>query len=178
MNAQRSSGSYESKLENGTIHPVASSGEIYRSGSFNSLISRVQDKSSVPGVRAKQFLMASSNRDLRSWSRERGNEEDQKLSAMYATELNRRFAFPLTILLYPFVIFPTAVSTGRHGKLAAFSGSLILFLTSFFLFSIGSNLALQGIIPVALGAWFPVLFLLIASLAIFPAYVVSQRSRV
>ena len=166
------------KLENGTIHPIASGGEIYRSGSFDSLTSRIQSGPSVPGVRAKQFLMASSNRELRSWSRERGNEKDQKQSAMYATELNRRFAFPLTILLYPFVIFPAAVSTGRHGKLAAFSGSLILFLTSFFLFSIGSNLARQGMIPVALGAWFPVLFLLIASLAIFPAYIVSQRSRV
>ena len=164
------------KLENGTIHPVASSGEIYRSGSFDSLISRVQDKSSVPGVRAKQFLMASSNRDLRSWSREEGNGKDPKLSAMYTIELNRRFAFPLTILLYPFIIFPAAVSTGRHGKLAAFSGSLILFLTSFFLFSIGSNLARQGIVPAALGAWFPVLFLLIACLVLSPKYLFNQRN--
>ena len=30
----------------------------------------------------------------------------------------------------------------------------------------------------ALGAWFPVLFLLIACLAIFPAYIISQRTRV
>jgi len=166
------------KLENGTIHPVASGGENYRSGSFDTLISRIQSEPSVPGVRAKQFLMASSNRELRSWSLQEGNEKDQKLSAMYATELNRRFAFPLTILLYPFVIFPAAVSTGRHGKLAAFSGSLILFLTSFFLFSIGSNLARQGMIPVSLGAWFPVIFLLIACGAIFPAFIISQRSKV
>lgn len=165
------------KLENGTIHPVTAGRDIYRSGSFDSLISRVQSRSAAPGVRAKQFLMASSIRDLRAWSGEHGDEKDEKLSAMYAIELNRRFAFPLTILLYPFVIFPAAVSTGRHGKMAAFSGSLILFLTSFFLFSIGSNLARQGMIPAAMGAWFPVLFLLIAGLAVFPAYLISQRSR-
>jgi lipopolysaccharide export LptBFGC system permease protein LptF len=165
------------KLENGTIHPVASGEDVYRSGSFDSLISRVQSRSSVPGVRAKQFLMASSNQDLRTWSDESGKGKDKELSAMYAIELNRRFAFPLTILLYPFVIFPLAVSTGRHGKLAAFSGSMILFLTSFFLFSIGSNLARQGMIPASLGAWFPILFLLIAGLAIFPAYFISQRGR-
>jgi len=164
------------KLENGTIHPVASGEDVYRSGSFDSLISRVQSRSSVPGVRAKQFLMASSNQELRSWSGEQGEEKDEKLSAMYTIELNRRFAFPLTILLYPFVIFPAAVSTGRHGKIAAFSGSLILFLTSFFLFSIGSNMARQGMIPAALGAWFPVLFLVIAALAISPAYLFKQRN--
>jgi lipopolysaccharide export LptBFGC system permease protein LptF len=164
------------KLENGTIHPVASGEDVYRSGSFDSLISRVQSRSSVSGVRAKQFLMASSNKDLRSWSDEQGEEKNEKLSAMYIIELNRRFAFPLTILLYPFVIFPAAVSTGRHGKLAAFSGSLILFLTSFFLFSIGSNMARQGMIPAALGAWFPVLFLVIAGLAISPAYLFKQRN--
>jgi len=163
------------KLENGTIHPVTSGGDVYRSGSFDSLISRIQSRSSVPGVRAKQFLMASSNRDLRSWSGAQGEEKDERLSAMYAIELNRRFAFPLTILLYPLIIFPAAVSTGRHGKMAAFSGSLILFLSSFFLFSIGSNLARQGVIPGALGAWFPVLFLLLACLAISPAYLFKQR---
>jgi len=164
------------KLENGTLHPVASGGDVYRLGSFDSLISRIQSQSSVPGVRAKQFLMASSNKDLRSWIGTHNNEQDKRLSVMYSIELNRRFAFPLTILLYPFIIFPAAVSTGRHGKLAAFSGSLILFLTSFFLFSIGSNLARQGMIPAGLGAWFPVLFLVIAGLAISPAYLFRQRS--
>ena len=79
--------------------------------------------------------------------------EAARLAGDVAPGLNRRFAFPLTILLYPFVIFPAAVSTGRHGKIAAFSGSLILFLTSFFLFSIGSNLAHQDMVPAAVGAW-------------------------
>ena len=165
------------KLENGTLHPVASSGDVYHSGSFESLTSRIQSQSSVPGVRAKQFIMASSNQDLRSMSGEISKEENQKLAAMYAIELNRRFAFPLTILLYPFVIFPAAVSTGRHGKIAAFSGSLILFLTSFFLFSIGSNMARQNMVPASLGAWFPVLFLVTAGLFIFPAYLHSLRSK-
>lgn len=165
------------KLENGTIHPVASPGEVYRSGSFDSLISRVRSNASDPGIRAKQFLMAQSNEDLRSRSGEKTDQENAGLLAMYSIELNRRFSFPLTILLYPFIIFPAAITTGRHGKLAAFSGSLILFLTSFFLFSIGSNMARQGMIQPALGAWFPVLFLIISALAIFPAYIFSQRLR-
>lgn len=162
-------------LEDGTIHPVASDSEIYRLGSFDSLTSRMQNQlSEKPSVRTSQFLMASSNQDLRS---RHSDGTNSKLDIMYSIELNRRFAFPLTILLYPFVIFPAAVSTGRHGKIAAFSGSLILFLTSFFLFSIGSNMARQGMIPAVLGAWFPVLFLTIAGIAIFPAYLLSLRDR-
>jgi lipopolysaccharide export LptBFGC system permease protein LptF len=165
------------KLESGTIHPVAAGTDIYRSGSFDSLTSRIQDSSSAPSVRAKQFLMASSNKELRSWFSEKEHTENKKLSAMYAIEFHRRFAFPITILLYPFVIFPAAVSTGRHGKVAAFAGSLILFLTSFFLFSIGSTMARQDMIPAVTGAWFPVAFLVLAGLAIFPAYIYSLRSR-
>lgn len=165
------------KLESGTIHPVTAGAEIYRSGSFDSLTSRIQESSSAPGIRAKQFMMASSNEELRSWSSEKENTEDKKLSAMYAIELHRRFVFPITILLYPFVIFPAAVSKGRHGKVAAFAGSLILFLTSFFLFSIGSTMARQGMIPAVTGAWFPVAFLISAGLVIFPAYIYSMRSR-
>ena len=165
------------KLEGGTIHPIAAEAEIYRSGSFDSLTSRIPNNSSAPGVRARQFLMASTNKELRSWSSEKENEENTRLSAMYTIELHRRFAFPITILLYPFVIFPAAVSIGRHGKLAAFAGSLVLFLTSFFLFSIGSTMARQGMIPAATGAWFPVGFLLTASLVIFPAYMNSLRSK-
>ncbi len=165
------------KLEEGTIHPVASEGNVYRSGSFDTLISRIPTRASAPGIRAKQFLLASSNEELRSWILEERAEEDDKMSAMYVVELHRRFAFPLTILLYPFVIFPAAVSTGRHGKITAFTGSLVLFLTSFFLFSTGSKLAQQSMIPAALGAWLPVVFLIILGLAVFPPYLISQRSR-
>ncbi len=165
------------KLEDGTIHPVASTGEVYRSGSFDSLASRIRNFGSEPGIGAQQFLMALSNADLRSWQDEKAYEENVKLSAMYSIELNRRLTFPLTILLYPFVIFPIAVKTGRHGKLFAFSGSLILFMTSFFLFSIGSNLAKEGSIQPALGAWFPVLFLIVASLTAFPVFLFSQWTR-
>jgi lipopolysaccharide export system permease protein len=165
------------KLENGNIHPVAAEADIYRSGSFDSLTSRIQDSSTAPGLRAKQFMMAASNKELRSWSSDKENAANGKLTAMYTIELHRRFAFPITILLYPFVIFPAAVSTGRHGKVAAFAGSLTLFLTSFFLFSIGSTMARQGMIPAVTGAWFPVAFLITAGITIFPAYLYSLRSR-
>ena len=162
------------KMEYGTIHPVASAGNEYRSGSFDSLVSRIQDQSTGNSIRAKEYLMGASNKELRSWTEENENGSNKRLSAMYLVELNRRLAFPLTVLLYPFVIFPASASTGRHGKIAAFSGSLVLFITNFLLFSVGSRLAYQGIIPAATGAWLPVVFLILAGLTVFPIYAVSQ----
>ncbi|MCJ7500815.1 LptF/LptG family permease [bacterium] len=162
------------KMENGTIHPVASAGNEYRSGSFDSLVSRIQSQTPRTNLRAKEYLMGASNEDLRSWSGETDNETNRRLAAMYAVEVNRRLAFPLTVLLYPFVVFPAAVSSGRHGKITAFTGSLLLFLMNFLLFSVGSRLAYQGMIPAALGAWFPVIFLVLAGLAVFPIFTAIQ----
>ena len=165
------------KMEDGTLHPVASGADVYRSASFDTLISRIEGQSARSKPRFKQFLMATSNRDLRLGAAALESEKDHERAAMFTVELNRRFAFPLTILLYPFIIFPAAVSTGRHGKLAAFTGSLILFLTSFFLYSIGANMARQEMVPAAVGAWFPVIFLVTSGLLIFPLYIHSLRAR-
>jgi len=165
------------QIEDGTIHPVSAGAGTYRSGSFKSLTSRIQSQPSAPAVRFHQKLMAASNGDLLSWFAKNSDNRDAKLSSMYSIEFNKRFALPVTILLYPFIVFPAAVSTRRHGKMTAFTSSLLLFLTSFFLFSIGSNLARKAMIPAALGAWFPAIFLGAAALAVFPAYLVRQRSR-
>jgi lipopolysaccharide export LptBFGC system permease protein LptF len=162
------------KMLDGTIHPVASAESDYRSGSFDSLVSRIQSQSPGTGIRTKEFVMAASNEELRSWTGKNGDETSRRLTAMYAIEVNRRLTFPLTVLLYPFLVFPVTVSTGRHGKILAFSGSLLLFMVSFLLFSVGSRLAYQGMIPATLGAWFPVIFLILSGFAVFPIYVANQ----
>jgi lipopolysaccharide export LptBFGC system permease protein LptF len=162
------------KMRDGTIHPVASAERDYRSGSFDSLISRIQSQSPGAGIRPKEFVMAASNEELRYWTSAAADKTNRRLTALYTIEVNRRLAFPLTVLLYPFIVFPVAVSTGKHGKVAAFSGSLFLFMLSFLLFSIGSRLAYKGMISGTMGAWFPVIFLILAGLAVFPTYAANQ----
>jgi len=162
------------EIDNGTIHPVTAVGNEYRSGSFDTLTSRIQDESPRTSIRAKEYLMGASNEELRSFSPQPGSDANRRLSAMYSVELNRRLAFPLTVLLYPLIVFPPTVSTGRHGKIVAFVGSILLFVINFLLFSVGSRLAYQGMIPAVLGAWLPVIFLLLAGAVVFPAYVVTQ----
>jgi lipopolysaccharide export LptBFGC system permease protein LptF len=162
------------KMRDGTIHPVASAERDYRSGSFDSLASRIQSQSPGAGIRPKDFVMAASNEELRSWTGGAVDKTSRQLTALYSIELNRRLAFPLTVLLYPFIVFPVAASTGKHGKVAAFSSSLFLFMVCFLLFSLGSRLAYQGMISGTLGAWFPVIFLILAGLAVFPIYAANQ----
>jgi lipopolysaccharide export LptBFGC system permease protein LptF len=164
-------------MTKGTLHPVSSAQDQYRSGSFETLVSRIQNQSTAAGIRTKDFLMAATNRELKDWMEGSESDPDTRLYAMYAIEANRRITFPLTILLYPFVIFPVAATTGRHSKAVAFSSSLLLFVINFVLLSVGSRLAYKGMVPATAGAWFPVIFLLLAGLAIFPAYVFSQLRR-
>jgi len=164
------------KLEKGALHPLAAAKPGYRSGSFLSLTSKIENQPRTDGPNSRQMLMATSSGQLRSWIEASGEDSASGKSITYILELNRRFALPFSVLLYPLIIFPAAVSTGRNGKAAAFSGSLLLFLATFFFNSIGSNLAHEGLVGPVLGAWLANLILLFAGLIIFTAYAVSQRT--
>ncbi|UCG38655.1 MAG: LptF/LptG family permease [bacterium] len=163
------------RLENGTIHPVAAPREDYSSGSFQGLVSRVRNRTPDARLNFRQLIMAASGAQIRSWLSGAPIAEDEARNATYIIELNRRLAMPVTVLLYPFIVFPAAISTGRHGKVAAFSSSLIIFLLTYFLYSVGSRMAIQGLLPAVLGAWLPDLVLLAAGLAVFVPYTLAQR---
>jgi lipopolysaccharide export LptBFGC system permease protein LptF len=164
------------ELTHGTIHPVAAAKAEYRSGSFRKLVSKIATTPAEPEVRTRKFLMAASNRELKTTIARTAAGEGGKKAAMYAIELHRRLAFPVTILLYPFVVFPAAVTLRKRGKAVAFTSSLLLFLLSFFLFSVGSSMAHQGLITGSIGAWFPDFFLVLAGLAVFLPYWFQQTS--
>ena len=122
--------------------------------------------------------MASTSSQLREFLRNSGSGLTVKRRAKYFIEIHRRIVFPITILLYPLVVFPAAIGLRKRGKAAAFTGRLFLFLLSFFFFTLGSNLAYEGWIPGPVGAWFPVYFLLVAAIIIFLPYCIRQTGRV
>lgn len=164
------------KLEKGAIHPLAAAKSGYRSGSFLSLTSRIESQPGTDGPRSRQVLMATSSSQLRSSLEEKGGKRAGRETVTYILELNRRLALPVAVLLYPLIIFPPAVSTGRHGKTTAFSGSLLLFLATFFFNSIGSNLAHEGLVKPVLGAWLSDIVLLLVGLIVFSVYAATQRA--
>jgi lipopolysaccharide export LptBFGC system permease protein LptF len=163
------------KLESGAIHPLASARVDYRSGSFQSLTSKIQSQLKGSDLNIRQILMAASNSQLKSWQDLSAQSGESQKIITYSLELNRRLALPIAVLLYPFIVFPAAVSTGRHGKSAAFSGSLLIFLATFFFNSVGSSLAHQGLVPPVFGAWLADLLLLTGGLTVFTIYAMKQR---
>ena len=164
------------KLENGAIHPLASPRDEYRSGSFQSLTSRIQSQPQGSGPDMRQILMAASNSELKSWSQISSDSVEIREIITYSLEFNRRIALPIAVLLYPLIVFPAAVSTGRHGKAAAFSGSILIFLATFFFNSIGSSLAHQSLVPPVFGAWLADLLLLTGGLVVFTIYCMRQHT--
>jgi lipopolysaccharide export system permease protein len=162
------------RLERGRIHPITAAKPGYTSGSFLSLTSTIESRTGRDGPSSRQMLMATSTEQLREVLSSGNGNTTSPTTVTHVLELNRRLAVPVAVLLYPLLIFPPAVSTGRHGKAAAFSGSLVLFLAMFFLNSIGFNLAHEGLVKPALGAWLADLTLLLAGLLVFTSYAVSQ----
>ena len=168
-----SSSSISMVLENGSIHPVSKHSAGYRSVSFNTLTAKFQRTSDRRILGSKFRLMASSSSQLRSLASAPDPENPRKQSEAII-EIHRRFSLPVAILFYPFIVFPLAVSSGKHGKAAAFGASITLFVITLFVFSVGSSLGVSGALPAAAGAWLHILVLAPASLAVFAPFAIRH----
>lgn len=156
-------------LRDGTIHPLSATEPGYKIAAFDQLTSRIESDDPGVAVKKKHILMGSNREELKrlgmQWQAEgRGSDV-----ARVDMEMHRRYSLPVTLLIYPFIIYPLALSTRRHGKAYAFSSSILLFLVSFFLFSLGSRLGTRGRISPQLAAWLPDIVLsAVAVWAFFP----------
>ena len=161
-------------LLHGTVHPVSASEPGYRTAAFDHLTSRIESHDPGATVRRKHILMGSSMGELESIRRDWLAEGKISDAARVMIEVHRRFSFPAALLIYPFIIYPMAISSRKLGKAAAFSSSVILFLLGTFLFSLGSRLGVQGRISAELAAWFPVIVLGLIALGTFVPFAVKQ----
>ncbi len=169
--ANGSSSSISMVLENGSIHPVSKYSPGYRSVSFRSLTSNFERSGDRRILGSKYMLLASATSQLRAMASASPDAENPRKPSEAVIEIHRRLSLPVTVLLYPFIVFPLAVSSRRHGKAAAFGVSIALFVTTLFIFSVGSSLGVSGAIPPAAGAWLQVLVLAPASLITFVPFV-------
>lgn len=147
------------KLHEGTIEPVSAPEDEYRSASFETLTAHLSSPQAGAGISRKDLFWAMSLEEMRSGLirfREEGRTED---AIILLTEIHRRLSIPFTLLIYPFIVFPIAVTSRRHGKASAFTATIILFALSVFLFAIGMRLGAKEQIPPWLAAWLPDLVL-------------------
>lgn len=163
-------------LREGTLHPMNAHGALYRSGIFDRLTSSVDIETHGEGdISNDQLLMAAGVGELENWIAEAATAGDSARLNSLLIEKHRRVALPLTVLLFPLLVFPVVLIMGSHGKALAFTASIGLFMLSFFLYSIGTRLALAGMIPVLVGTYLPDMVLLVLALPVFLPLAMGTR---
>ncbi len=172
ISPDQTGGEISLKLDSGTIHPMSAHRQFYRVGAFDQLESRVSVEADTDsGTIKKQILMAAGSDEIARWIIEARNNDAPDRIPPLTIEKHRRIALPLTVLLYPLIVFPIAISTGRRGKAFAFTASIFLFMLSLFLYSVGTRLGLNGIVEPALSAYLPILFLGAGALSVFVPFI-------
>ena len=162
------------KLNDGTIEPVSAPGEEYRSASFDILTTVLRSPQSNAGISRKDLFWAMSLKEMRSTLvsfREQGRTED---AIILLTEMHRRLSIPFTLLIYPFIVFPLAVSSRKHGKASAFTATILLFALSVFLFAVGMRLGAKGHVQPWVAAWLPDIVLGAFGIVSFVPFLAAQ----
>ena len=162
------------ELHQGTIEPVTAPGYEYRSATFDTLVTRLRSAGTNAGISRKDLFWAMSLEEMHSELirfRQEGRTED---GIILLTEIHRRFSIPVTLLVYPFIVFPLAVSSRKHGKASAFTATIFLFALSVFLFAVGMRLGAKGQISPWLAAWLPDIVFGTFGIASFTAFLTRQ----
>ena len=91
-------------------------------------------------------ILAMPNRELLDRAHRKGGQ-------WYLIELHKRFAYPVACLVLMLVGVPLGISSKRGGKSAGFVLTIILVFVYYFLSLTGTQLARQGKVSAAVGAW-------------------------
>jgi LPS export ABC transporter permease LptF/LPS export ABC transporter permease LptG len=143
--ADRREGKLELHLRNGSVHEFAPNDPSHYSlSAFGQRDLPVEVKSgeidrvAEPGVpgRATSVL----------W-RERHTQREASV------ELQRRLAFPCACIAFALLAMPLGSRPRRGGRAAGFLITLLMVTCYYLMFTIGANLARQGVIPVWTGIW-------------------------
>jgi LPS export ABC transporter permease LptF/LPS export ABC transporter permease LptG len=143
--ADRKEGKLELHLRNGSVHEFAPNDPgHYSLSAFGQRDLPVEVKSGEidhvgePGIpgRATSVL----------W-RERQTQREASV------ELQRRIAFPCACIAFALLAMPIGSRPRRGGRAAGFLITLLMVTCYYLMFTIGANLARQGVIPVWTGIW-------------------------
>ncbi|GBE15136.1 MAG TPA: YjgP/YjgQ family permease [Proteobacteria bacterium] len=155
------------RLHHGTIQPISAPEPGYISGAFDNLVTRIEKHGSAEGLNSEQLYSSLTLGQLREKVPELKSEgRTMELRKLIMT-IHRRFSLPAVIMIFPFIIFPMAISSRSYGKPAAFLASIVLFGISFFLFSLSSRLTAGDAFSPVFAAWMPDAVLSVIALVFF-----------
>jgi LPS export ABC transporter permease LptG len=75
--------------------------------------------------------------------------------APFEVELHKRFAFPVTALVFALVAFPLAVRSHRGGRSVALTASLVILVAYYLFLTVLEGMALRQRLPAAVAIWAP-----------------------
>lgn len=157
-------------LLRGALHPVSAPASSYFSGGFERLSTSIRGADTVATLPRYQALTASTGEELAlALARARaGSDPDSERAVLL--EKGKRLTGPFALLLYPFLVLPLALLSGRLGKGAAFAASVLLFLGQFALYYLASVLAQGGILAPGTAPLAPPLLLAAGAFAVFAPF--------
>jgi len=162
------------ELNSGSIHPVSAPFPGYRSAVYQTLVTGFEDDSPRRILTGYYKLMAAGQTELLEMKAQAQERGDTRKKYEIMLEMHRRLSFPVTMIIYPLIVFPFAIAWRKHGKAAAFGSSIILFVMGMLFFSIGSNLVFTESLSPGAGAWLQVTILLPVAAAVFLPFLVRQ----
>ncbi len=145
------------RLENGSIHSVNPNLRSYKKIDFSSydvsleLQTSVADAGKFAVKRIQEMTFPEMVRHLGSL------EPSLPVSRLreMKIELHKRFAIPLSCLIFAVVGMPLGITPGRSARLRGFTTALAVVVAYYLLTLSGTALGETGRIPPAVGAWVP-----------------------
>jgi LPS export ABC transporter permease LptG len=103
--------------------------------------------------------------------------DDPHGRAPFETELHKRFALPLSALIFALVGFPLAVRSHRGGRSVALVGSLVILVSYYVLMTTFEGIGLRGRIPPWLAIWITNLLFAAIGVGLLVATAIEWRPR-
>jgi lipopolysaccharide export system permease protein len=157
------------RLENGSIHSVNPNLKNYKKIDFSTydvsleLQTDVADAKKFTTKKIQEMTFLEMVRQIRDPVKEMPALKIREMKI----EINKRFAIPVSCLIFALVGMPLGITPGRSARLRGFTTALAVVVSYYLLMLSGTALGETGRLPPAVGAWVPNAVFAAAGLILF-----------
>lgn len=157
------------RLENGSIHSVNPSLKNYKKIDFTTydVSLELQSDGANAGKFAARKLQEMTFGEMVRQIRDPGSPIPPAKIREMKIELHKRFAIPLSCLIFALVGMPLGITSSRSAKLRGFTTALAVVVSYYLLTLSGTALGETGRVPAAVGAWVPNAVFFVSGVVLF-----------